>query len=48
VGFEPQSAQLNALQREDGSWVRKTAEGEAPPPPFNEKEIRSLFQWLVG
>ncbi|HYR96455.1 MAG TPA: hypothetical protein VEM57_06935 [Candidatus Binatus sp.] len=34
--------------REDGSWVRKTAEGEAPPPPFNEKEIRSLFQWLVG
>jgi hypothetical protein len=34
--------------REDGSWVRKTAEVEAPAPPFNEKEIHSLFEWLVG
>src|SRR5690349_1148455 len=34
--------------REDGSWVRKTAEGEAPAPPFSDKEIRSLLEWLVG
>jgi hypothetical protein len=36
------------LLREDGSWVRKTAEGDAGAPPFNEKEIRSLLEWLVG
>jgi hypothetical protein len=36
------------LLREDGSWVRKTAEGEAGAPPFTEKEIRSLLEWLVG
>jgi hypothetical protein len=36
------------LLREDGSWVRKTVEGEAGAPPFNEKEIRSLLEWLVG
>ncbi len=36
------------LLREDGSWMRKGAEGEAPPPPFGEKEIRSLLEWLVG
>jgi hypothetical protein len=34
--------------REDGSWVRKTGEGEAAVPPFNEKDIRSLLEWLVG
>jgi hypothetical protein len=34
--------------REDGSWVRKTAEGESSAPPFNEKEIRLLLEWLVG
>jgi hypothetical protein len=34
--------------REDGSWMRKTAEGEAPAPPFGEKEVRSLLEWLVG
>jgi hypothetical protein len=34
--------------REDGSWVRKTAEGEAPPPPFSEREMRALLEWLVG
>ena len=36
------------LLREDGSWMRKGAEGEASPPPFGEKEIRSLLEWLVG
>jgi hypothetical protein len=34
--------------REDGSWVRKTVEGEAPPPPFGEREMRALLEWLVG
>jgi hypothetical protein len=34
--------------REDGSWMRKTAEGETQGPPFGEKEIRSLLEWLVG
>jgi hypothetical protein len=34
--------------REDGSWVRKTGEGEAVPPPFGEKETRALLEWLVG
>lgn len=34
--------------REDGTWVRKVAEGETPPPPFSEKEIRTLLEWLVG
>ena len=33
--------------REDGSWVRKAAEGE-PPPVFGEKETRRLLEWLVG
>ena len=36
------------MLREDGSWMRKGAEGEASPPPFGEKEIRSLLEWLVG
>ena len=34
--------------REDGSWVRKSVEGEPPPPPFGEAEIRRLIEWLVG
>jgi len=34
--------------REDGTWLRKVAEGEAPMPPFGEKEIRALLEWLVG
>jgi len=33
--------------REDGTWVRKAAEGE-PGALFNEKETRALFEWLVG
>jgi hypothetical protein len=33
--------------REDGTWVRKAAEGE-PVALFNEKETRALFEWLVG
>ena len=36
------------LLREDGSWVRKVAEGEAPPPPFSEREMQRLFEWLIG
>src|SRR5207247_3768138 len=35
------------LLREDGSWMRKGAEGEAAPPPFGEEEIRSPLQRLV-
>jgi hypothetical protein len=34
--------------REDGSWMRKAVEGENPLPPFGEKEIRALLEWLVG
>ena len=34
--------------REDGTWVRKTAEGEASGPPVGEREIRALLEWLVG
>ena len=34
--------------REDGSWMRKAVEGENQLPPFGEKEIRALLEWLVG
>jgi len=34
--------------REDGTWTRKVVEGEAPGPPFGEREVRSLLEWLVG
>jgi hypothetical protein len=34
--------------REDGSWMRKVPDGEAPPPAFSEREIRLLVEWLVG
>jgi len=34
--------------REDGTWLRKTTEGEAAGPPVGEKELRGLFEWLVG
>ena len=30
------------------SWMRKAVEGENPLPPFGEKEIRALLEWLVG
>ncbi|HJQ83247.1 MAG TPA: hypothetical protein VKA21_04175 [Candidatus Binatia bacterium] len=34
--------------REDGTWLRKTAEGEPPGAPVGEKELRGLLEWLVG
>lgn len=34
--------------REDGTWVRKAVDGEGPQPPMGEKEVRRLFEWLVG
>lgn len=34
--------------REDGSWTRKSVDGETPPPPFGEADVRRLFEWLVG
>jgi hypothetical protein len=34
--------------REDGTWVRKAVDGEGPQPPLGEKEVRRLFEWLVG
>jgi len=34
--------------REDGSWVRKVVEGEPSPPPFGERDVRALLEWLVG
>lgn len=34
--------------REDGSWVRKTADGEPPQPAFNETDLRRLVEWLIG
>jgi hypothetical protein len=33
--------------REDGTWLRKTAEGE-PGAAFAERDIRGLLEWLVG
>jgi hypothetical protein len=34
--------------REDGTWIRKTAEAEAQGPPVGDREIRALIEWLVG
>ena len=34
--------------REDGSWVGKSTDGEPPPPPFGEADVRRLFEWLIG
>jgi hypothetical protein len=34
--------------REDGSWLRKVADGEPAPPPLNERELHRLIEWLVG
>ena len=34
--------------REDGSWVGKAADGEPPPPPFTETDLRGLIEWLIG
>jgi hypothetical protein len=33
--------------REDGSWMRKVADGE-PAAAFGEREVRQLLEWLVG
>jgi hypothetical protein len=32
--------------REDGAWLRKGVEGENPP--FGDREIRALLEWLIG
>jgi hypothetical protein len=34
--------------REDGTWVRKSIDPEAPQPPLGEKEVRRLVEWLVS
>lgn len=34
--------------REDGTWVRRAADAEAPQPPLAERDIRRLVEWLVG
>ncbi len=34
--------------REDGTWMRKVAEGETAQPVFGERETRRLIEWLVG
>ena len=33
--------------REDGSWLRKAAEGE-PAVVLGERDMRALIEWLVG
>jgi hypothetical protein len=33
--------------REDGTWLRKVPDGETPIP-FAERDLRRLFEWLVG
>src|SRR5207253_11492252 len=33
---------------EDGSWVRKSSDGDATLPEFGEREPRRLIEWLVG
>jgi len=33
--------------REDGSWLRKVADGDTPAP-LSERELRRLVEWLVG
>jgi hypothetical protein len=35
--------------REDGSWVKKVAEGgDASPVAFGEADLRRLLEWLIG
>lgn len=34
--------------REDGTWLRKGADGGAPGPGFADKEMRTLLEWLVS
>src|SRR3989454_545799 len=34
--------------REDGSWGRKSSDGDATLPEFGEKESRRLIEWLVA
>ena len=34
--------------REDGTWMPKGPDGDDPVPPFGDKEVRSLLEWLVG
>lgn len=33
--------------REDGVWVRKSSDGEVPPP-FGDADIHRLVEWLVS
>jgi hypothetical protein len=34
--------------REDGAWVRKSADGEPPAAPFGEADVSRLVEWLVS
>jgi hypothetical protein len=34
--------------REDGAWLRKTAEPSTTPAGFTDKEMRTLLEWLVS
>jgi hypothetical protein len=34
--------------REDGAWLRKAADGTSGGPPFTDKEMRALVEWLVS
>jgi hypothetical protein len=34
--------------REDGSWLRKSADGNAPGSGFSDKDMRVLLEWLVS
>lgn len=35
------------VAREDGTWVQKVPEGETSPL-FADRDVRALFEWLVG
>jgi len=34
--------------REDGAWLRKAPDGNAPAATFAEKDMRFLMEWLVS
>jgi len=34
--------------REDGTWVRRSAEGNGPGASLSEKDVRGLMEWLVS
>lgn len=34
--------------REDGTWLRRTGQGDGPGAAFGEHETRRLLEWLVG